>query len=64
MPLGASDNLDKDIRIGPDDVPEVAGQAAERAGYSLKSWGSNPFAGEVDTVADMVYFLTHQPRRA
>jgi hypothetical protein len=39
-------------------LPEVAG----RAGYSLQQPESNPLSGRVQTVRDLVKFITLQPK--
>jgi len=53
-----------DLRIDPDDIDgEMIEEIAERAGYSLDSTRDNPMYGRVQTVGDLVKFITLQPRR-
>ena len=59
LPLRPAGRLLEDLWIDPEDLnfdllPEVAG----RAGYSLQQPESNPFFGRVQTVGDLVKFLT------
>jgi hypothetical protein len=62
LPLRPADRLWEDLWIDPEDwvddlMPAVAGQA----GYSLQQPESNPWFGRVQTIGDLVNFITLQP---
>jgi hypothetical protein len=59
-PLRASDRLEEDLRIDPEDLEDVATNVAVRAGYDLGDNKQNPFYGKLKTVGDLVMFFTHQ----
>jgi len=62
--LRPTDRLEDDLRIDPNDIDgEMIEEIAERAGYSLDSTRDNPMYGRVQTVGDLVKFITLQPRR-
>jgi len=62
LPLRPTDRLEDDLRIDPDDIDgEMIQEIAERAGYSLDSTRDNPMYGRVQTVGDLVKFITFQP---
>jgi len=64
FPVRATDNCEKDLKIDPEDLDDLAADIAFRARRSMENTKQNPFFGKVRTVADMVAFLEHQPRIA
>lgn len=56
------DRWKDDLNIDPDDLDDLVCEAAFRAGRSLKSTKDNPLFGRVRTVADLITFLSLQPR--
>jgi hypothetical protein len=65
FPVRADDRCcEKDLKIDPEDLAELAADAAIRAGRSMDDTEQNPFYGKVHTVRDLVSFLEHQPRLA
>ena len=65
MPLRPADDLAAFIRIDPEDLDlDVLPVMAERSGRSLENTEANPFYGRVETVGDLVMFITNQPRRS
>jgi hypothetical protein len=60
-PLRRTDRL-ADLPIDPDDFDGVTTEIAERSSHSLDQPESNPHYGRVDTVGDLVKFITCQPR--
>jgi hypothetical protein len=64
LPLRGTDDLDGDLRIDPDELDDLAADIAYRAGRSMDETTGNPLYGKVGTVADLVLFFVHQPKRA
>ena len=64
FPLRKADHCEKDLKIDPEDLDDLAGDIAFRAGRSMEDTKSNPLYGKVKTVSDIVTFLEHQPRVA
>jgi hypothetical protein len=62
LPIRATDNLTKDLRLDAEEIDEVYWKIADTCGYSTDGGEQNPYYGKVETVADLVYFLQHQPR--
>jgi len=60
QPLRASDRLEEDLHIDPEDLEDVATNVAARAGYDLTDYQQNPFYSKLKTVGDLVMFFTHQ----
>ncbi|MES2709861.1 MAG: hypothetical protein V4726_24910 [Verrucomicrobiota bacterium] len=58
------DRLTADLRLDSDDIDEVYWEVADTCGYETEGGEQNPFRGRVETVADLVHFLQHQPRTA
>ena len=63
LPLRASDRLDDDLRIDPDDIDMLVDEVSARVGRTLKGIKDNPFLGRVRTVGDVVSLINHQPKR-
>ncbi|RII24945.1 MAG: hypothetical protein CXR30_19450 [Geobacter sp.] len=61
-PLRASDRLEKDLKIDPDDIEDLIPIVAQRTGRSLEHTERNPFFGKIETVGDFVLFINNQPR--
>jgi hypothetical protein len=56
------DCCEKDLGIDPEDLDDIARDAAFRARRSMDGCDKNPFYGKVRTVGDIVRFLQGQPR--
>ena len=61
LPLRATDRIDEDLRIDPDDVDDLADEIAVRTGRSLDDAEMNPYYGRVETIADFAAFIDRQP---
>ncbi len=61
VPVRAADRWEEDLRIDGDDLDEIGGRVAQRAGYHMDDCRHNPLYGKVKTVGDLVAFLCHQP---
>ena len=57
-----STSCEKDLDIDPEDLADVARDAAFRALRSMDDCDKNPLYGKVQTVGDLVTFLEYQPR--
>jgi len=62
LPVRPEDRCEKDLKIDPEDLDDLARDIAFRAKRSMEAWDKNPLHGKVETVADFVAFLGHQPR--
>ena len=62
FPLRAGDSIDRDLRMHPEDMWELAYEVAHRAGYDVANWEASPLVEEIRTVQDFVLFINHQPR--
>lgn len=63
LPIRPSDDFAKTYGIHDAlDVEDLASEVAELTCRSLQKAEQNPFYGRVNTVADLVYFIQHQPR--
>jgi hypothetical protein len=62
IPVRRQDRCEKDLRIDPEDLDDIARDAAFRARRSMDDCDKNPFYGKVQTVGDLVTFLEYQPR--
>jgi hypothetical protein len=62
IPVCAADRCEKDLKIDPEDLGDLAENIAFRARRSMSGVERNPLYGKVETVADIVSFLEHQPR--
>ena len=60
FPVRPSDQLGKELKLDGDSIEEAIEFVAERAGRLLDGWESNPYAGRVSTVGDVVAFLQLQ----
>lgn len=60
-PVRADDRFAGELGFVDEDLDEVAAEIARRAGRTLDRCDDNPFRGRVETVADLVHFLMHQP---
>ena len=61
-PLRASDRLEKDLKIDPEDIEDLIPVVAQRTGRSLEQTERNPFFGKIETVSDFVLFINNQPK--
>jgi hypothetical protein len=63
LPLRASDLLQQDLHIDPDDLDmDVVRRAVERTGRSPRESKRNPYYDRVRSVSDLVNFFNNQPR--
>ena len=62
LPVRREDRCEKDLKIDPEDLDDLARDIAYRARRSMDHSDKNPVYGEVKTVADMVTFFEHQPK--
>ena len=66
LPLRKADRLVEDLCIDPDDIlfdlkSDLVAEVAERLGHSLDNPESNLHCGHMETVGDLVRFVTNQP---
>lgn len=66
LPLRHTDRLVEDLHIDPDDIlldlkSDLIADVAERSGHSLDLPMSNPQDDRMETVGDLVRFVTKQP---
>jgi hypothetical protein len=61
-PVNASDKLEKDLTIDPEDIADLIPIVAQRTGRSLENTERNPYYGKITTVDDFVLFINSQPR--
>jgi hypothetical protein len=61
-PLSATDNLENDLEIDPDDIEELIPIVAQRTGRNLEHTENNPYYGKIVTVGDFVLFINCQPK--
>ncbi len=66
VPIRPDDTLERELHITGDDLDDLAAEVAGRCGraWDRESVKRNPHQGGVKTVADLVTFMEHQPRRA
>jgi hypothetical protein len=62
LPVRREDRCEKDLKIDPEDLDDLARDIACRARRSMDHPDKNPIYGKVKTVADMVTFFEHQPK--
>jgi len=62
IPVRPADRCEKDLKIDPEDLDDLAVDIAFRARRSMNGGERNPLYGKVEKVADVVTFLEHQPR--
>jgi hypothetical protein len=56
-----TDRCEKDLKIDPEDLDDLARDVAFRARRSMDDCDKNPLYGKVETVGDIVTFLEYQP---
>ena len=60
--IRASDSLEKDLHIEPEDLDlSLAPAISTRTGRTLERIGNNPYWGKVKSVSDLVMFFDKQP---
>ncbi|WP_435016136.1 hypothetical protein TA3x_003696 [Tundrisphaera sp. TA3] len=64
LPLRATDELGGLLGVDCEDLDWLVYDMAFRAGRSLDGYEHNPQCGRIETVADLVRFLMHQPKRS
>jgi hypothetical protein len=62
LPVRREDRCEKDLKIDPEDLDDLALDIAYRARRSMDRSDKNPLYGKVKTVADIVRFFEHQPK--
>jgi len=62
VPVYRQDRCEQDLRIDPEDLDDIARDAAFRARRSMDDYAKNPFYRKVQTVGDLVTFPEYQPR--
>jgi hypothetical protein len=62
-PIRPMDEVAKFWGIHGEDLDDVAVRIADRAGRSMDQAEKNPMRGRVVTIADMISFIEHQPRK-
>lgn len=62
IPVRRRDHCEKDLGIDPEDLDDIARDAAFRARRSMDNCDKNPSYGKVQTVGDLIAFLEYQPR--
>jgi hypothetical protein len=61
FPVRATDRLNEDLWLDPDDVDlDLLADVASRTGRSIRDTRSNPFRGRVKTAGDLVAFFNAQ----
>jgi hypothetical protein len=61
FPLRATDSIDSDLDVDPEDLDLIAARVAKRVGRSLADVKYNPHYGSVRTAGDLIHFLNFQP---
>jgi hypothetical protein len=64
VPILAADRFEDDLQMDWEDLDDLAGDMAARAGRSMEHTKSNPLFGKVKSVRDLVLFLSLQPEQA
>ena len=62
VPIRASDNLEKDLKIDDEDLFFIYDCVASRASVSDENIENNPYYNKVKTVKDLVLFMDAQPK--
>ena len=62
LPIRRTDRCEKDLKIDPEDLNDLASDVAFRAQRSLNGSEKNPLYNKVQTVGDLVAFFEHQPK--
>lgn len=62
LPVRQEDRCEKDLKIDPEDLDDLAQDIAYRARRSMDCSNANPLYGKVKTVGDLVTFFEHQPK--
>ena len=60
FPMRATDRIERDYGVPPDDLGDVWQVIARRAGRSLEDAERNPYYDRVETVGDLVHFANGQ----
>ncbi len=61
IPLRPTDRFKADLLLDADDLEDVVPQLVEQCERVAGNWQANPFYGRLDTVADLVHFISAQP---
>ncbi len=66
VPVRPADTFRREVHITGDDLDDLAAEVARRSGrtWDRESTKRNPYHGPVETVADLVRFMEHQPKKA
>jgi hypothetical protein len=63
IPLRPTDRFAEDLLLDPDDLEDLVPQLVEQCERVPGNWKANPFYHRLNTVADLVYFISAQPLR-
>ncbi len=63
IPLRPADRFEADLFIDPEDVEELVPLLVEQCERSGGRWKDNPYFTRLNTVADLVHFISAQPLR-
>ena len=61
-PLNASDKLENDLNVDPEEIEDLIPIVAQRTGRSLENTEGNSYYGKITTVGDFVQFINSQPK--
>jgi hypothetical protein len=62
LPIRPSDSFSADYGIVEEDLDDLGEDIARLAHRSMAQTDRNPLYGQVQTIADLVHFIQHQPR--
>ena len=63
IPLRPTDRLEVDLSIDPEDIEELIPRLVEHCERAGGRWKDNPYYTRLNTVADLVHFISAQPLR-
>ena len=63
IPLRPTDRFEKDLGIDPEDVEALVPQLVEQCERLSGNWRANPFYARLETMSDLIYFISAQPLR-
>jgi hypothetical protein len=63
IPLRPTDRFEEDLLVDLDDLEDLVPRLVEQCERVMGNWKANPFYHRLNTVADLVYFISAQPLR-
>lgn len=63
IPLRPSDRVAADLLLDPDDLEDLIPLLVEQCERAPGNWRTNPYYPRLQTVADLVFFISSQPAR-